>query len=323
MKTSEMFGVYTKLEHHEIHMADIVVVNWCMGNTCNFACSYCPPSLHSGNYGWYDYDRVLHFCDRIIAHYAAKTIYFEFTGGEVTLWKHFPDLCKYLQQHGCKVGFISNSSRTVRWWEDIIPHVNHVCLSFHPEAGDKEHFKTVAALTSRHFKTHLNVMMLPERFDELYEFALELTQFNNISMALQPLLINFGEQVFPYTDDQKLRLDQQHKMVAEKIVYDNPFDVYRGAMAMVGPNGQRIAIAAQEFISQHKNDWQGWQCHAGLEQIVVDMDGRIFRGWCRVGGSIGHVLDADLNLPTQTITCNKSRCHCNFDIMCTKENIHV
>ena len=49
------------------------------------------------------------------------------------------------------------------------------------------------------------------------------------------------------------------------------------------------------------------------------MDGTIHRGWCKVGGTIGHIADANLELPTDPVTCNKTMCHCNFDIMCTKE----
>jgi len=314
-----IFENYTRLEHANLDLARIVNVNWCMGNTCNFACSYCPTSLHDGSCGWYDYEAVLRFCDKIITHYAGNTVYFEFTGGEVTLWKHFPDLCKWLKARGHKVGFISNSSRTMRWWEDICPHVDHVCLSFHPEQGDKAHFLEVARLTSQHFRTHVNFMMLPDRFDELYQFAEQLAEISNISMALQPLLVDFGERVYPYTEDQHHRIDQQYELISKRIKHDRKFETYRGAMAMVTPEGKRTVIAPQKFISMQRNDWQGWQCYAGLENIIVDMDGKIFRGWCRVGGSIGHVLDADLALPTQTVTCDKARCHCNFDIMCTKE----
>ena len=318
MKT-DTFERYIRLEHANLDLAKIVNVNWCMGNTCNFECSYCPKSLHDGSHGWYDFEKVLVFCDKIITHYAGNTVYFEFTGGEVTLWKHFPDLCQWLKARGCRVGFISNSSRTLRWWEDILDHVDHVCLSFHPEAGDKAHFQQVAAMTSQRFRTHVNLMMLPDRFDELYDFAVQLTSINNISMALQPLLINFGEQVYPYEPDQQDRIDRQFELVSKHITHDRQFENYRGAMAMVRPDGKRVVMAPQKFISQQVNSWQGWHCWAGLENIIVDMDGKIYRGWCREGGSIGHVLDVGLDLPTAPVLCRKHRCHCNFDIMCTKE----
>lgn len=320
--TSEIFDKYTRLEHANLDHADIVNVNWCMGNTCNFACSYCPPSLHSGSLGWFEYEKVLKFCDLVINHYNGKKIYFEFTGGEVTLWKHFPDLCKYLKQNeNVRVGFISNASRTMRWWNDIIPFVDHACLSFHPEFGNKDHFTEVVKLTSQHFRTHVNVMMKPDSFNDLYEFALKISKIKNISMALQPLLKDFSEEVFPYDQFQQHILDNQHALVSKHIVYDKTFESYRGAMAMVTPGGTRVVSAPQRFIGTQRNSWFGWKCWAGLEQIVVDMNGAILRGWCRVGGNIGNILDENLNLPTTPVLCDKQKCHCNFDIMCTKEKV--
>jgi hypothetical protein len=49
------------------------------------------------------------------------------------------------------------------------------------------------------------------------------------------------------------------------------------------------------------------------------MDGVVYRGWCKAGGEIGKITDANLNLPTQPIRCPKNNCHCNLDIMATKE----
>jgi organic radical activating enzyme len=318
----EILDQYTRLEHSNPEHASIVNVNWCMGNTCNFACSYCPDSLHNGSTGWYDYEKVVAFCDKVINHYDGRLVYFEFTGGEVTLWKHFPELCKYLKSRGADVGFISNSSRTIRWWNDIADHVDHVCLSFHPEFGDKDHFLEVVKLTSQKFRTHVNIMMKPDMFLELFEFATKVNKVKNISIALQPLLKDFSEEIYPYSTQQKHILDNQHELVGKHIVYDRDFKSYRGAMAMVTPEGKRVTMAPQKFIGMQRNNWQGWNCWAGLEQIVIDMDGSIYRGWCRVGGRIGHILKEDLQLPSNPVLCNKTNCHCNFDIMSTKEKVN-
>ena len=42
-------------------------------------------------------------------------------------------------------------------------------------------------------------------------------------------------------------------------------------------------------------------------------------GWCRVGGSLGNMKDPDnIAWPVDPVICNKSYCHCNFDIMSKK-----
>jgi hypothetical protein len=92
-------------------------------------------------------------------------------------------------------------------------------------------------------------------------------------------------------------------------------------MKMLYPNGASLIVSAHRFINEKANDWSGWKCYAGVEQLIVDQRGMIFRGWCLEGGSIGSIFDADLNLPTESILCTKKMCHCNFDIMSTKEYV--
>lgn len=90
---------------------------------------------------------------------------------------------------------------------------------------------------------------------------------------------------------------------------------------MVTPQGEKIPIAPQRFISAGENNWHGWNCHVGLEQIVIDMGGNIYRGWCLAGGIIGKIFDENLNLPDKPILCPVKKCHCNLDIMATKEKV--
>ena len=52
---------YIRLEHAEPKNADVLVVNWCLGNTCNFACSYCPTGLHDGSKRWPDPEAIKNF----------------------------------------------------------------------------------------------------------------------------------------------------------------------------------------------------------------------------------------------------------------------
>mgnify|MGYP007020039300 CR=1 FL=1 len=45
----------------------------------------------------------------------------------------------------------------------------------------------------------------------------------------------------------------------------------------------------------------------------------MWRGWCRVGGHVGYIqYPEQVKFPVAPIRCNKSFCHCNFDIMCKK-----
>ena len=127
---------YNILDHHHKEAKDWVVVNWNLGNMCNYTCSYCPPILNNGSFGWQDFKVIKNFIDACETHYAPRKVYFEFTGGEVTLWKDFIKCAQYIKSKGHDIGFISNASRTIRWWEKNKNNFDHVCLSFHPESAE-------------------------------------------------------------------------------------------------------------------------------------------------------------------------------------------
>lgn len=308
-----------KIEHQNPNNNDWFVVNWCLGNTCNFECSYCPDGLHDGSRKWPELDTLKAFISRIKAHYAPKKMFFEFTGGEVTMYRHFIELAEFCHEMDVKIGFISNGSRTLRWWKENKHLFDHVCLSFHPEEGDEDHFIQVVNEVKDTIMTHVNIMMSPDQFDRCYAIARRFKALDNISIALQPLIHDFGEIVYDYTPEQKQVLENQYELIVKHIKWTKKPHHYRGAMNKIYEDGTKSASSAHRFISTKTNNWAGWKCYAGVEQLIVDMDGSIHRGWCKVGGAIGNIHDTELNLPTEPVLCDKTMCHCNFDIMSTKE----
>lgn len=313
-----MYDTYTSLVHANETNSDWFVVNWCLGNFCNFECSYCPDVLHNGTRRWPDPEVIKKFIQKVKETHPTKKLYFEFTGGEVTLYKHLIDVCQFCTENDVKVGLITNGSRTIRYWEQNKKYFDHVCISFHPEFADEKHFIEVVKLLHNDIRTHVNIMMSPEKFEYCYSVANKIKDIGNISMALQPLIHDFGDKLFDYNSFQKNILEKQHELIVKHIKYTRSFEYYRGAMKMVGPDGSKVQ-SAHKFISENKNNWYDWDCYAGIEQLIVDMDGSIYRGWCKVGGLIGNINDTHLQLPIKPITCNKTMCHCNFDIMSTKE----
>ena len=315
-------GFYNILDHHHDDAKDWVVVNWNLGNMCNYSCSYCPSILNDGSFGWNDLEVVKKFINRVSTHYAPRKVYFEFTGGEVTLWKDFVKCAEYIKSIGHDIGFISNASRTLRWWEKNKQNFDHVCLSFHPEHADPDHFYEVVKIMSEQCRTHVNVMghTDADMFERGVQLSNKLTSIENISMAFQPLVIDFGEVPYSYQPHQQKIFDDQFKLFGSKVKHTKTFKLYRGSMDMHDTvNNLKQNSSAHRFIAENKNNWKGWDCWAGVEQIIVDFDGSVWRGWCRVGGGVGSIqFPEQINFPTQAIRCNKSYCHCNFDIMCKK-----
>ena len=160
--------------------------------------------------------------------------------------------------------------------------------------------------------------MSPEKFDQCYEVAQRATALENTSIALQPLIVDFGEQLYEYTAEQKEIMEKQWELIGSKTKWTKQMENYRGVMKLVYPNGHSLRVPPHELIARGKNYWVGWDCYAGVEQLIVDLDGSIYRGWCKVGGRIGNIYDKVINFPTAPVRCNKLMCHCNFDIMSTK-----
>ena len=316
-----MIDNYIKLEHTKAEHLDWYVVNWCLGNTCNFSCSYCPEGLHDGSKRWPELGAVKNFVSKVVEQAAPRKVYFEFTGGEVTLYKHFTELCEFVTSLGAKVGLISNGSRTIKWWESHKQYFDHVCLSFHPEFGDADHYLEVVKLLHNDIRTHVNIMMSPEKFDYCLRVAEKTVELGNISFAMQPLIHDFGSILYDYTPEQKHIIDRQWHLYGKNIKFDRSFEFYRGAMVKVYADGRKTNAAPHVLINDKANNWAGWKCYAGVEQLIVDMDGFFYRGWCKVGGWLGRIDDPNLEIPKDPIICDKTMCHCNFDIMSTKEKV--
>lgn len=312
---------YNKLQHSNNTAANTIVVNWCVTDKCNYRCSYCLPSLNRGRILEADFNSIVKFCNSFINRNKNKNIYFEFTGGEITIWDKFPILVSFLKDYeNVSVGLISNGSRNIEWWNEIKNYIDHVSLSFQPEFSKKEHYTKLVDLLSNYLKVHCNIMMHPSYF-ELCKGVAEFISENicNVSLALQPLLIEFKDQLYDYTPDQLEIIDKQHELYGSRIKYTRLWPVYRGAMKKVYEN-KEIVSSAHRFISEKTNRWTGWKCYAGVEQIVVDLEGNVWRGWCKEGGRLGNIRD-EVNLKPDPIICQRDYCHCNFDIMCTKEKV--
>jgi organic radical activating enzyme len=317
---------YARLEHGNKNYENYFVVNWCFFSVCNFACTYCPTSLHDGKIRGLPIETVKAFCDKVMANKPDKKVFFEFTGGEMTYYKSFVELFEYLKSKGAETGLISNGSRDLDFWNKHKHLIDHICLSFHPEQGDLAHFYEVLKLLNFETTVHVNLMMLPGKFEELHQFAKTISsEVEGVSVSMQALFTDMSGTIFPYTDKQKLILDSQELPWGQNILYPQSETkvrkVYRGEMRKITEDGQSIVVVPPELIAKAENNWLGWKCHIGLENIVVDTMGNVMRGWCGVGGSIGNVSDQNFVFPQKPIICASRSCHCGLDIMATKEMV--
>jgi organic radical activating enzyme len=306
-----------RIEHQDPAMSRIALVDWCFGNICNYACSYCPDTLHDGSIGWQDYHAIVRFCSRLISHYAnvGKSLFFQFSGGEPTLYPKFLELSSYLHDRSCKVGIISNASRKIEWWERASGLLDNVVLTHHIEFVDIDHFIRVVQSLSRKVRTHVNVTMHPDQFDTCLANAMHIADVcADISLTLKPLLLDFGSTMYSYSEGQK---DILRNMQFD-IMYTRSLEGPRGAMRRIYSDGKSDTAKASQMIVSNENRWAGWSCEIGLELLAINYAGEIYRGVCKQGGKIGVIADDHTELPDRPIICQKAVCHCVTDIMTTR-----
>lgn len=317
---------YHELTHARVESENVFFINWTFFNVCNYRCSYCRPNLYDGTVKGVELSVAKNFVDRVFELKPEKKIFFEFTGGEITFYKHFKELFGYIKDKGGYTGIISNGSQRIQWWEDNIHLIDNACLSFHSEQGSTEHFYQVLQTIHGKCTLHVNMMMLPEKFDELYEFAQKIaSHFEGQSVALQPLFVGFSGPIFNYTAEQKLILKNPQLPFGQDIQHHLPahfqHQVFRGEMKKHFPDGHTEEADTTLLIAANENSWLGWSCNIGVENLVVTGEGYILRGICSVGGLVGTLQDTEIKLPSEPLICPRKKCSCAQDIMCSKKSV--
>jgi organic radical activating enzyme len=183
-----------------------------LGNRCTFACSYCPSELHDGSLPWISADVILPFLDEVRRHYAdalGRQVWIQYTGGEPTVHPDFPRILAAGHAAGFRQCLISNASRTLRFWSEIVDFLDFAILTYHSEYAEFDHFLAVARLISKKHPLHINLTMIPERFDDCLATARRLgDELVNISIALKPLRKGFGSELYPYDPGQLTTMRQ-------------------------------------------------------------------------------------------------------------------
>jgi organic radical activating enzyme len=310
-----------RMEHETADRKNLLMLNWELGNTCNYTCSYCPEQLHDGSRYWPAHEAVLRFADKLVSltRSRGQTVHIQFTGGEVTLMPRLRSLLQSLHDLGCRLSVISNGSRSISWWRESSRYLDAAVLTFHPETADIEHFENVVQLLSSRIRTHINVAAPPTMFEHALKTAVRLSQScSDITLLLKPLLIEFGEQLYPYSQEQlEILSTRQFKARLTRPYYDP-----RGDMVITYDDGTSVQKGPSMFIADGSNNWFGWECDIGMELLSINMWGEIYRGLCGEGGKLGHFSQPELfDLPRTSIICTRDSCRCLLDIMTSRRRL--
>lgn len=283
-------------------------VDWWLMNHNSKKPSYEHDLLHCGNIDL----PYLKDCQRFVdqAQAAAqkknKRALISFTGGEVTEWVDFIDLMAYSKKQNCTTRFITNASADTAYFENIFQYTDSIIIEVHPEFASISHILYLLnKLSQTQIGVSVNINMIPDKWDELTELYDKIYQKHSNIMIYKKML--FYDPIFnSYPQNYK---DEQFEIL--KTQWRN---------LKIEKDGHTEITNFYSMVLEQKNRFQGMNCWAGLEQIVVDAWGRVYRSHCRKNGFMGHIKDLELYWYEEPMICQLESCVNGFDVQATKQS---
>lgn len=179
---------------------DFLRLEWNLGRTCNFDCSYCSPNIHSKKAEHLDLNVIKRTAKKFVDHAkeTSRSLRISLTGGEPYLHPHFIEILKTLKQEGVnRISITSNGSVPTRLYIESLNYIDYLNISVHFEFIKIETLKMRLIEIQQNLNSmqrlHLHVMMLPGRVDEALGFADDLRELE-ISYILRRVRPQFNQK---------------------------------------------------------------------------------------------------------------------------------
>ena len=314
------FPIKIELIEHQAYN----VVEWMLGNTCNYDCSFCANDSKAGDKKYLDINVYIETCKKIIKESGDKKVWFKITGGEPTLYPNLVELLSYIKSTGNYTYLITNGSRTLRWWQDFKEAncIDFIAVTVHPEQNaDINHLIQVINLFEKTETYVIANITCPvayfkqalQAFSEIYKncaVILSLQQINDPSKMslyskaqLETLLLTSNKTTPSY--HKKLKNN-----IPKKYQYSN------GITQITYNDGSVISDLANNFIKRVENSFNGYECDIGKNLIRISHD-TVQRGICGVGEQWS-IYDENL-FRLDSVECSRTSCDCSLDFIQTKK----
>jgi MoaA/NifB/PqqE/SkfB family radical SAM enzyme len=253
--------------------------------------------FHLGNKPFPSEELIVKISQDIIFHYdnLGRDVVFEYIGGEPSLFENMSFVARRLHNHPVNILIKTNGSASLDWWKSARRYLSHVIISVHREHCDIEHLYEVIRFLKNDNgdPIHLEILVPITHAEDSWAWGIETVRDLRKKFGLgnlQMLYSNFGRgsnMYMPYSD-------QQWKIYKEM-------------------QGIQEQPTSENKLSKPLPEFRGKSCYAGIDTMVIDSDGNIWRGWCKQDGKIGSIYDEEVIWPIKTIICNKDYCHNGFD----------
>lgn len=307
---------------------DLFCVSWLLGRYCNYKCSYCWPYARSDNKDHRSIELVISTLNEIKKQARERnfnSFHFSFSGGEPTLHPGYLEIlntysgdqpnCNYQSVH-----MTSNISAGIGWFKRYVQatkDLNRVSItaSYHKEFTTKEPFaEKLVFLQENDIQVTINMVMVPERFELLWEEALYFHE-QGINVTLKPQSNPTATAVVSgYSEDMLKRLrngmpqrDYTTKRLEGKaMVSQRPKPLF-ATLPVQHESGSQIPQLMQvEFNDGHGKKWfidqaerfnafnfnqfKDWECSAGYRSIIIrEPNGSVKRSYSCNDQPLGNI----------------------------------
>jgi len=293
---------------------DFLMVDWNIGKRCNFDCDYCCPSIHDNYSPHVSLENMIKVADTFLEKHSPENIFISLTGGEPTVNPNLLEICKYLHSKKIKRMVVTtNGTRTIQYYKDLFKFCSHVTFSQHfDQSLTSDNFmKKILELKKIQDKSMYIAVMAHANFFEEVKKSVAFYENHNISFHVVKIRpqTSWSDSATNYSNDY---LDWIKKYQKNSPVKKDTLIYYQSNDKI-----EKTEVHVNEISGTDKNSFTGWKCWAGIFHIHIAADGTIYRGNCKVGGSLGNV-NTKFTLPTQPIICDAKKCICAPEITLRK-----
>jgi sulfatase maturation enzyme AslB (radical SAM superfamily) len=291
------------------------IVDWILGNYCNYKCSYCFPNCNTGT------DRppkinetvknnIKHLVNQI-QKFSKKKIYFNLAGGEPTVYHDIDNLLTFLNSVGA-VGIITNGSRSVRWWDEFGDKFDKVTISYHTEEGNVDHIVEVANLIKNRTQTQIHVVLNDQRFDQAEEaYHKFYSVFKNTNVIVEnKFLRSTNGKIISYTQEQLDRIQKIKNQSTFLQVKSKTFDC-----SVKLETGEKMGLSPVSF-KDFDGTFLDYNCKAHYNFLQIDQKGELgklscFEEFHKIVNIFDEQFTKEFNLISDTLICSKTGiCNC-------------
>lgn len=291
-----------KVENRWPHYYDSCKIEWNLGKRCNLDCTYCPSEIHD-NYSPHTDISVLENAVQAISN--IPNVRVSLTGGEPCVHPKIESLLWYMRPRIKWINVTTNATRTSRFYEGL--PVDHLVFSLHFEDTKwKDRLSTILEFdefNNQKIPYNIHIMAHHDHMKSVIDSCLAL-QSRNIPYSVRR--IRWTEKHDWFNDLKYNAKDLEWILSQKSTAKENTLI------------DEKELAHANDLIKENRNQFKGWNCRAGIESLMINWDGEVYRATCRVGKSLGNIYTGTFKKPEDPVICTRNWCTCAADVNITK-----